>query len=337
MGVSSTALVAGTPSSTYSHKLVSVVIPTRARGPLVARTVQSILASPEDFAEVIVVDQSPQKDTFEAASPYLIDPRFQYIHSSTVGISAARNIGVAASTGAIVVHTDDDCEVPLGWVSDVVKIFDRHPDADMVVGSVLSGPCPPTGFIPSYKVKKPLLINGIVNKHRVEGIGACFGYRRILWSELGGFDELLGVGGHFPSGEEADLMIRALEAGNKVLETPELAVIHHGFRTWDEAGVLIQAHLFGIGGMSAKQIRRGCWAYLYTLSRLALRWAVAGPSVDFGHHPPRLPRLLAFLRGFAEGWGRPCGSDGRFIANPQFSPNDGEPHHGAESPNQASS
>ena len=317
MGFSPIASVAGTHSSSNSHKLVSVVIPTRARGRLVGRTVQSILASPEDFAEVIVVDQSTTKDTYEAASAYLSDPRFQYIHSSTVGISSARNIGVAASTAPIVVHTDDDCEVPLGWVSDVVKIFDRHPEADMVFGRVLSGPCPPSGFIPSYEVKKSILINGVVNKHRVEGIGACFGYRRTLWNELGGFDELLGVGSHFPSAEEADLMIRALEAGNSVLETPELAVIHHGFRNWDEAAMLIQAHLFGIGGMSAKQIRRGCWPYLYTLTRLAFRWAVAGPSVDFGHHPPRLPRLLAFLRGFAEGWDQPCDPDGRFIANPK--------------------
>ncbi|MBI1357231.1 MAG: glycosyltransferase [Acidobacteria bacterium] len=284
--------------------LLTVVVPTRNRGDLAARTVASILEGSERRIRLIVVDQSDAPDTKRALEPFQADARFRYVSSSSAGISAARNEGVALARTALIAHTDDDCEARPDWCRQVIDAFERFPQAELLFGTVEPGEhsMPDRGFIPSYLVHQERLIVGLRRKTETEGIGACMAYRRRLWDELAGFDESLGVGTPLGSAEDVDFAVRTLAAGHGVLETPQPRVVHYGFRTWEQANPLLRRYLYGIGAACAKQLRVQGVPFLAVLARLGLRWAFAQPVADFEHRPSRRLRLFAFARGFTAGF-----------------------------------
>ncbi len=304
-----------TGSGARQSDRISVVVPTRGRGAMVVRTIRSIMRGDILPRHVIVVDQSRSDDTAQAVADYLGCTWFRYIRTDTIGISAARNIGGRAAATPLIATTDDDCEVRPDWLGAVLKTFDEHPEASIVLGNVSAGSHPPCGFIPAYQVARLVFARGVKQKHRVEGIGACLAYRTEVWRELNGFDELLGVGAPLASAEEVDFMIRALGKGHTICEAPEVGVVHHGFRTFEQGRELISGYLCGIGAVSAKHLRRNWASYSQVLARLAARWAWGGPVVNFGHAPSRRLRLYAFLRGFREGWKLSCDRNGHFTRN----------------------
>lgn len=310
-----------TPGPSPSLPAITAVVPTLGRRISAARTVRSILANDYPNLKVLLVDQSHAP---LAPETFPSDPRFVYIQSQTRGISAARNVGVRLVDDGLIVHTDDDCEAPPTWLESIADVFADHPDVDIVYGEVTAGKTGPGGFIPSYKVTKEVIVNRLRSKHRIEGIGACLAYRRPVWDALGGFDEALGAGSEFRSAEEVDLTVRALARGHVVMETPRFFVIHHGYRAWHSQEDLLSGHLLGIGVAAAKQVRKGSPAYLYTLTRLGLRWLFGKPAVDFGKSPARLPRLRAFSRGFRHGWREPLDDldriSGRSAEAPRHAP-----------------
>ena len=291
---------------------VTVIVPTRERCDSVVRAIRSVLANRAPAFDLIVVDQSESNETEAAVTVFAGDPRFRYIRSATRGISAGRNIGNRVATGAIIANTDDDCEVPEDWIQGIRDAWRQCPHAAIVMGNVTAAPHPKDGFIPAYLVRQATFIRKIREKHKAEGMGACFTHRASTWRDLGGFDEMLGTGSRFPSAEESDFVIRALALGRGVFETPAFGVIHHGFRRWDESDELIAGYLRGIGAMSAKHVRQHGASYLYVLARLAARWAWGRPVVDLGYLPGRLPRLRAFAGGFREGWALPINQSGCF-------------------------
>jgi hypothetical protein len=198
--------------------------------------------------------------------------------------------------------TDDDCRVAPDWLRRVAEAFATSDGIAVVFGNVVAAPHDRArGFISSYHKETPFLARGIRDKPKVEGIGACMGIRAGAWAALGGFDVMLGAGSRFKSADDTDFAIRALLSGYEIHETPEVHVVHHGFRTWSEGSRLIGGYLFGIGAMLAKHIRCGHWSVLHVVRALARRWMFERPVVEFGFTPPRSLRLSGFIRGFTAG------------------------------------
>jgi len=296
------------------HPPITVVVTTKDRDDMACRTVRSILENRYPAFDVVLVDQSRDDAVAFSAAEFNDDARFRYVRTPTVGISAARNVGARLASGEIIANTDDDCEVPLDWLEKIAATFQEWPDAAIVFGDVDAAPHPGEGFIPAYRVRRPVRVRGAWRKHLIEGIGACFAYRRELWHAVGGFDERLGVGGEFRSAEEVDFTIRALALGRVVGETKSFGVVHFGFRRWEQAQSLLEAHLFGLGAMSAKHLRRRPLQYGLVLANLGVRWFWGRPIVDFGHRPRRRTRLRAFLKGVYDGWRLPLSADETFAS-----------------------
>ena len=289
----------------------SVVIPSRDRPEALRRAVESVLASEREDFELVVVDQSRRPMPTLAE----VDPRrVRYRHARSVGVAAARNEGVVVARGEILVHTDDDCRAPSRWLHDVARVFRAHPDADVVFGSVEAAADRADHFVPAYRVRREAWARRLSQKCNVEGIGACFAYRREVWEAVGGFDESFGAGGVLHSAEEVDFTLRALARGFVALETPAIGVVHHGHRHVTTREDLLRGHLFGIGAAFAKQVRRSPVAFTPVLVRFGARWAFAEPRVSFGEVPPRWPRLDSYLRGFWKGWNLPLDERDRFGA-----------------------
>ncbi|MBI5582840.1 MAG: glycosyltransferase [Deltaproteobacteria bacterium] len=109
--------------------LISVIIPTYNRAPLVVEAVDSVLAqSCRDF-ELIVIDDGSTDDT--EARLALLRGRLHYLRQERSGVSAARNRGLALASGEWVAFLDsDDLWLPrkLELQTDFLA---RHPEAEI--------------------------------------------------------------------------------------------------------------------------------------------------------------------------------------------------------------
>lgn len=285
---------------------LTVVVCTRNRHESIPQTVNSILRNDYPNFELIVVDQSDDDSTAKTLEQFSEDRRIRYLRSPTKGVSVARNIGISNAKSELIAITDDDCQAHNNWAKEIVAALEQDKRIGVVFGNVLPSPYDRTsGFITSYFIDSPFLAHGLYEKHRVEGIGACMGLRRSVWQALGGFDNMLGAGAPLKSAGETDLTIRALLSGYYVYETPEISVIHYGFRDWEKGRILIRNYMYGFGAMFAKHLKCRHWPVLIVLFRMAVRWAFSKPVVDIGDHPPRLLRLVSFIRGAAAGASTP--------------------------------
>jgi GT2 family glycosyltransferase len=283
---------------------MTVVISTRDRGDRIIRTIRTIQANTYPDFELRVVDQSRHDGTERAIRDSLTDPRIRYIRSETTGVSIGRNIGIAGAQSELIAITDDDCEVSATWLQELDAAFDVDRRIGVVFGNVL--PCrhdPAAGFVPAYVRTEPFLARSIRDKLDVEGGSACMALRRSVWQQLGGFDEMLGVGAPLRSAGESDFTIRCLLAGHFVFETPKVSVIHHEFHTWQEGRPVVERYWYGTGAMFAKQLKCRHWSVLQVLVGLAWRWAFGRSrfATSLGRGPFRLFRLVSFVRGFMAG------------------------------------
>ena len=86
--------------------LVSVIIPTYNRWPMIAEAVQSVLAQTFAAFELIVVDDGSTDNTARLLSS--CDSRIKISSQPHAGVAAARNAGVAMSLGKYIAFLDSD-------------------------------------------------------------------------------------------------------------------------------------------------------------------------------------------------------------------------------------
>ena len=172
--------------------------------------------------EVIVVDQNPD----DRLAPLLDRCRGRFPVRrlrSEIGLSRARNVGLAAASGDIVAIPDDDCTYPPDLLHRLAAYFDANPGCDGVStlvtdrdGSFSAG---------GYMAGSPLAIDR-GNIWRTAVSPSIF-VRRSVVGEVR-FDETLGVGSGtvYGSGEESDFLLQLLEHHRRLDYRPEF-VVHH--------------------------------------------------------------------------------------------------------------
>ena len=107
---------------------VSVIIPTFNRAHKITRAVASVLYQSFVDYEIVVVDDGSEDATPEALSPLL--SRIRCItHSRNLGVSAARNTGIRASTSPLIAFLDSDDYWLPGKLAAQVSFFSEHPEA----------------------------------------------------------------------------------------------------------------------------------------------------------------------------------------------------------------
>ena len=119
--------------------LVSVVVTTCDRPFQLRQTLDSLLAQSYPAFEVIVVDNRPSSTiTRDAvAERHGAEPRLRYLGEPRVGLSAARNAGLARARGALVAFTDDDVRVDRHWLSSLAVALLRDEAAVCATGLIL--------------------------------------------------------------------------------------------------------------------------------------------------------------------------------------------------------
>jgi GT2 family glycosyltransferase len=167
--------------------------------------------------EVIVVNDGSTDGTADIARDYPV----HLINQSNQGLSAARNVGLAASEGEIVAYIDDDAYPHRYWLRYLAAAFGRAP----LVG--IGGPnLPPAddGFIAECIADAPgNPLHVLLSDEVAEHIPGCnMAYRKEALVAIGGFDPRFRA-----AGDDVDICWRLQERGWTIGFCPTAVVWHH--------------------------------------------------------------------------------------------------------------
>lgn len=209
---------------------ISVIICTRDRAESLRQTLASLahVRVPHGCgAELLVLDNGSRdhtRDVVAAARVPAFDVR--YVCEPSPGQSRARNTGVRASRGRVVLFTDDDVRPPSDWVERVCGPILRG-EADVVAGGVRIAPHLERpglrGLIRTWYAATDHLTPdtpGLV------GVGANMAFCRRVWDSIGGFDERLGPGA-LGGADDTLCFEQARAAGFRIRPVLDCEVEHH--------------------------------------------------------------------------------------------------------------
>ena len=205
---------------------ISVVIPTRNRAQLVVECLVSLasLDYPREQYEVIVADAASTDDTYARVSALVTQtswPVIRPLSVSSANANAARNAGIRAARGSLVLLVDDDVIVPPGWLGAMATGAHRWSGA-----ACLGGPVkplferPPPRTCPSHELAGTVFDEGPAEKPVLEVWGCNMAIRRDAHREVGVFNEQL----RFQ--QEWEWQQRLLTGGGQIIYLPEAWLWH---------------------------------------------------------------------------------------------------------------
>jgi cellulose synthase/poly-beta-1,6-N-acetylglucosamine synthase-like glycosyltransferase len=197
---------------------ISVVVPARNAAGTMGSCLEGLLEQsvPRDLYRVIVVDDGSTDDTGRVVQGSGVE----LIAQPHEGPAAARNRGVGASRGAIVLFTDADCVPGENWIQEMVQPFE-DPEIVGVKGVYRTRQ---RGIVPrfvqcEYEERYELM----ARQRWIDFIDTySAGYRREVFLAEGGFDT------RYPNAsvEDQELSFRLAERGYKMVFNPGAAVYH---------------------------------------------------------------------------------------------------------------
>lgn len=115
-------------------KLISVVVPVYNVEKYIKKCLDSIINQTYKNLEIICVYDDSKDSTVEIAKTYAKkDSRIKLIKNEGIFLGGARNTGIKNASGEYVVFVDGDDWLEPDVYKKAVKIFEKHPESDMVV------------------------------------------------------------------------------------------------------------------------------------------------------------------------------------------------------------
>lgn len=201
---------------------VSLILSTIGRVDSLNIFFDSILRQKNMPYEIIVIDQNDDNRLDDVIGEYSNHINIIHKKVNQKGLSRARNIGLSIATGDIVGFPDDDC-----WYKpDTIELVNRY-FANQKVDCITGCPITDRG---AKLVQNFYDYDSDVNNSNAWNAGISFTIfcRKYIASDIGGFDEQLGVGSgtKYGSGEETDFLLRILSHGYSVKYHRDLEVGH---------------------------------------------------------------------------------------------------------------
>lgn len=177
-------------------------------------------------------------------------PRLVVVDEPQPGLGRARNAGVRACRGELVVFTDDDCYPSDDLLLVAAEVF-KDPTLGFAGGRLLLyDPTDCRVAIVERTERREVRPGEFIAAGLISG--ANMAVRRAALEAAGGFDVDLGAGTPFPC-EDVDMLARLSAAGWKGAYDPRLVVHHHhGRKTEAEAQALSRSYDIARGAYYAK-------------------------------------------------------------------------------------
>ncbi len=112
---------------------VSIIVPCFNQGAYISETLDSVLSQSFTDFECIVVDDGSTDNSKDIAQEYCKkDIRIKYLRQKNAGVSAARNNGVAHSSGRFILPLDADDLIAPSYIEKAVSEFEKNPKLKLV-------------------------------------------------------------------------------------------------------------------------------------------------------------------------------------------------------------
>ena len=207
------------PHADASALTLTVVIPVWNGISHLAKCLEAIEASTRKPDEIVVVDDGSDDDSAAVARAHAC--KVVCIADGPLGPATARNRGVAASSGEVIVFIDCDVAVHPETLGLMEQQFLSHPDLCGLFGSYDDRPTE-TGLISGYR---NLLHHHVHQRSQREAStfwAGCGAIRREAFEAADGFDETY----RWASIEDIELGLRLRRAGHRLLLCPEIQATH---------------------------------------------------------------------------------------------------------------
>lgn len=245
----------------------SLIVATLGRTEEIERLLASLVAQTYKDFDLIVVDQNGD----DRLEPFLAPYRHEYPVlrlTSEPGLSRARNVGLEHARGDVIAFPDDDCWYPPDLLERIAgslnnrdgiagcSVFVREDGERLVSGKV---------GMPRFDREA-----GLLNKTNAwaRAISYTIFLRRGVVEKVGRFDESLGIGAPWGSGEDTDYPLRAVKAGFELYYDPGIAVYHRALP--EQSELAERAYRYGVGmGRVWRKHDYPLWFVVYYLLRPA--------------------------------------------------------------------
>jgi GT2 family glycosyltransferase len=289
-------------SEHHNLPATSLILCTRNRPKLVLECVRSVLLGDEVPTELIIVDDSNERNSDLQS---LITERpcnIRYLWTRSIGLSRANNDGIAAAKHDILVFTQDDVLVAPRWFGIIVRALIDAGQHSVVTGQVLPGEPEMAGaFAPSTKSNT----HGEVYRGRI-GADVLYVQNMAIYrsaiNRVGAFDQRLGPGTPFPGAEDNDFGHRLLEAECRILYEPRAVTYHRAWRPKGNHLSLHWGYARAQGGFYAKYLNLKDRYMLHRMGRdLKYHFVELTRPVWRGHMLPAMH--LVYICGLVVGVG----------------------------------
>lgn len=262
---------------------VTVAVCTFQRPAALARALGSLMAQDPAAAELLVVDNSPDRTALELVARDF--PGVRAVAEPVQGLDFARNRALAAAANGIVIFLDDDAVAGPGWVAASARALLEDGTVGASTGRVeplslesegqklfeANGGFSRGEFLVRLPADRGKLLHGrrapLIAWAVSVGSGCSLAVRRDLVQQIGGFDPALDLGAALPGGGDHDIMWRLLQAGWTIVYEPAAVAYHEHRRDLPEAERQILGHQRALVALLTKQV-------VHTGGRN--RWPVAG-------------------------------------------------------------
>jgi len=207
--------------------LTTVIICSRNGERMLARSIERVLASLEDAGggELILVDSASTDGTLAVMRAVQADPRTSVIALPAAGQAIARNAGLCAAQGEVVLFTDDDVLVPVHWVAALSAPLAAG--AHLVAGAVHLAPDLTYGLsLRQCELLADTRYMNLAGPRPRTVVGASMGLRRDLVDLGFRFEPALGPGA-IGFMDDSFFHTQVVEAGGSAVLVEDAPVEHH--------------------------------------------------------------------------------------------------------------
>lgn len=184
----------------------SIIIPVYNEEKLLKKCLRSVFKQnfPKEKFEVIVVDNNSTDGSIKIASQFPV----KIIKEKQQGIVAARNRGLQAAKGKIIVNLDADCTVPKNWLKKIYIQFQHDSNLVLLTGRYLEHKSIVNKFTSSFLY--------FYEKCFGQSYGYCGGNVAIKKSSL---NKIRGYDMRFPGSDQLSLIKKLKKLGKVHFDT----------------------------------------------------------------------------------------------------------------------